>query len=516
MQQNEFNPSEITALVADSHDLIRKTVSRALVRLGIGQTFELSNIDECKKILASKKIDIVISDLRIGEGSGFDLLDHIRSSEMESDLPVIIVTGEADKDDIVKASGLGASDYILKPFPPEDLEVKIRKVLNAFYNPSATQLVVREIEGLIRSQNIEAALEAADRNKENHQASPSFVHIMALAIAKSGRQDEAISLLKDNITKHPTFLKSYNSLATLLFQAGDRTEAMHVMSRELDLNPKQIHRQIKLADLLLKDKLPKEAISHYRAALIDSNRNPEALLGMGHAYGMMKNLEKCIYYLRRMRRHHPNSSKPLEAMLNYGVKLNNLKSVEFAYRDEKKQHPDRVDTYVYLAKLYLRRGQTDDAKACLVEAIKPVKNSTAHLTMLAQIIYEAGDLDDVSKQFHQLYEDTNDLSIFAAEAKFFMKFKKYSKALALMHKASPALMSDINSLNRVALATLGTKQYAKAYFINLTIQRLIDEAKISSRQEAKLTPSSTKIDAKKLWGDRRSNRSKPTTGQKAS
>lgn len=515
MQQNEFNPSEITALVADSHDLIRKTVSRALIRLGIGQTFELSSVEECKKLLASQKIDLVISDLRIGQGSGFDLLDHIRNSEVESDIPVIIVTGEADKDDIVKASGLGASDYILKPFPPEDLEAKIRKVLTAFYNPTDNQLVVREIEGLLRAKKIDAALKAVSHNQEKHKGSPSFVHISALATAKAGNRDEAIDLLNENINKHSTFLKSYNSLATLLFANGDRTQAMDVMARELELNPKQIHRQIQLADLLLKDNKPKEAISHYRAALIDSNRNPEALLGMGHAYGMMKNLEKCIYYFRRMRRHHPKNSRPLEAMLSYGIKLNNLKSVEFAFRDEKKQHPERVDTYVFLAKLYLRRGENEEAKSCLIEAIKPVKNSSAHLMALAQIIYDDGDLEDVSKQFNELYEETKVLGIFAAEAKFLMKFKKYSKALALMHKAAPALISDLNSLNRVALATLGTKQYAKAYFINLAIQRHIEEAKISHRPEAGFMPSSTKIDAKKLWDDRRNSRVK-SADQKAS
>jgi predicted Zn-dependent protease len=55
---------------------------------------------------------------------------------------------------------------------------------------------------------------------------------------------------------------------------------------ELELNPKQPLRQIKLANMLLKEGNPHGAIEHYRLALLENNKNPEALYGMGTAYAM--------------------------------------------------------------------------------------------------------------------------------------------------------------------------------------------------------------------------------------
>ena len=73
--------------------------------------------------------DFVVSDINMPNMNGFELLRQIRADAALKHLPVLLVTAEAKKEDIVMAAQLGASGYIVKPFTKATLEEKVTKIL---------------------------------------------------------------------------------------------------------------------------------------------------------------------------------------------------------------------------------------------------------------------------------------------------------------------------------------------------------------------------------------------------
>ncbi len=75
------------------------------------------------------KPDLILLDIRMTPKNGFETLREIRDMPDRADIPVIMLTAMEDKDSVLEGITLGISDYILKPFAPNDLLNRIRRVL---------------------------------------------------------------------------------------------------------------------------------------------------------------------------------------------------------------------------------------------------------------------------------------------------------------------------------------------------------------------------------------------------
>jgi two-component system chemotaxis response regulator CheY len=80
-------------------------------------------------MLRASKFDFVVSDINMPNMNGFELLKNIKSDDGLKAVPVLMVTAEAKKEDIVAAAQGGAAGYIVKPFTKATLEEKVQKIL---------------------------------------------------------------------------------------------------------------------------------------------------------------------------------------------------------------------------------------------------------------------------------------------------------------------------------------------------------------------------------------------------
>lgn len=94
----------------------------------------VSNIARARKHIENQAVDLILSDLRLPDYEGIDLLKWMNDREMN--IPLIIMTGYADIQSAVLAMKLGARDYIAKPVNPEELLKKISEALQAADNPT--------------------------------------------------------------------------------------------------------------------------------------------------------------------------------------------------------------------------------------------------------------------------------------------------------------------------------------------------------------------------------------------
>ncbi len=124
----KFAPSAKKVLVADDEAIVVNSIRKILSRKG----FSVEEAFTCKDALAqvfSHEYDLVLLDMRMTDGSGMDVLQKIKAKR--PDLRVVIVTGYASIDTAVEAIQKGASDYMPKPFTPDELYTMTNRVLGA-------------------------------------------------------------------------------------------------------------------------------------------------------------------------------------------------------------------------------------------------------------------------------------------------------------------------------------------------------------------------------------------------
>jgi two-component system chemotaxis response regulator CheY len=116
-------------LIVDDFSTMRRIVRNLLKEIGFANAEEAEDGQIALNMLKSTKFDFVVSDINMPNMNGFELLKSIRSDDSLKGLPVLMVTAEAKKEDIVAAAQGGASGYIVKPFTKATLEEKVQKIM---------------------------------------------------------------------------------------------------------------------------------------------------------------------------------------------------------------------------------------------------------------------------------------------------------------------------------------------------------------------------------------------------
>lgn len=116
-------------LVVDDFSTMRRIIRNLLKELGYANVDEAEDGVAALARLKGGGFDFVVSDWNMPNMSGIDLLRAIRADAQLRHLPVLMVTAEAKKENIIEAAKAGASGYVVKPFTAATLEEKINKIL---------------------------------------------------------------------------------------------------------------------------------------------------------------------------------------------------------------------------------------------------------------------------------------------------------------------------------------------------------------------------------------------------
>jgi two-component system chemotaxis response regulator CheY len=115
-------------LVVDDFATMRRIIRNLLKELGYGNVDEAEDGVSALQKLRNEPFDFVVSDWNMPNMSGIDLLRSIRADPQLKDLPVLMVTAEAKKENIIAAAQAGASGYVVKPFTAATLDEKLKKI----------------------------------------------------------------------------------------------------------------------------------------------------------------------------------------------------------------------------------------------------------------------------------------------------------------------------------------------------------------------------------------------------
>ncbi|WP_123289691.1 response regulator [Desulfosoma caldarium] len=116
-------------LVVDDFATMRRIVKNILRELDFKDIVEAENGAAAVKILESQEIDLIVSDWNMPKMNGLELLKWVRANEKTKDLPFLMVTAEAQKENVVEAVKAKVSNYIVKPFTAAVMAEKLAKIL---------------------------------------------------------------------------------------------------------------------------------------------------------------------------------------------------------------------------------------------------------------------------------------------------------------------------------------------------------------------------------------------------
>ena len=117
-------------LVVDDFSTMRRIVRNLLKELGFTNVQEAEDGVDALNKLRSEKFDFVVSDWNMPNMTGIDLLRAIRADATLKHLPVLMVTAEAKRENIIEAAQAGASGYVVKPFTAGTLDEKLKKIFS--------------------------------------------------------------------------------------------------------------------------------------------------------------------------------------------------------------------------------------------------------------------------------------------------------------------------------------------------------------------------------------------------
>lgn len=115
-------------LIVDDFSTMRRIIKNLLRDLGYNNTAEADDGSTALPQLVNGSFDFLITDWNMPNMTGIDLLKAVRADARLKDMPVLMVTAEAKRDQIVEAAQAGVNGYIIKPFTADTLREKIDKI----------------------------------------------------------------------------------------------------------------------------------------------------------------------------------------------------------------------------------------------------------------------------------------------------------------------------------------------------------------------------------------------------
>ena len=121
--------SVLRFLIVDDFSTMRRIIRGLLKEAGYVEADEAEDGQVGLQKLYGTQFDFVITDINMPNMNGFEMLENMKQDEKLKDIPVLMITAEPSKEDVLRAAQIGADGYIVKPFSKATLEEKISRIL---------------------------------------------------------------------------------------------------------------------------------------------------------------------------------------------------------------------------------------------------------------------------------------------------------------------------------------------------------------------------------------------------
>jgi len=127
VENQEQSVAGIRVLIVDDSSVMRKIVERSLrqTELVMEMVYEAANGSEALDLLASKQVQLILSDINMPSMDGLEFLRQLRARGLAAGVPVVMITTESSEEHVKQAIQAGAQGYIRKPFTAEQVKERV-------------------------------------------------------------------------------------------------------------------------------------------------------------------------------------------------------------------------------------------------------------------------------------------------------------------------------------------------------------------------------------------------------
>ncbi len=118
----------INVLVVDDMGSMRRLIKNNLTNYGFSNIIEAENGKVALEMLNSNDINLIVSDWNMPEMTGIELLREVRKMEKYANTPFVMVTAEGQKQNVIDAVQAGVTQYVVKPFTPDQIKQKLDSI----------------------------------------------------------------------------------------------------------------------------------------------------------------------------------------------------------------------------------------------------------------------------------------------------------------------------------------------------------------------------------------------------
>ena len=134
-----MNYSKLRILIVDDMSIMRTILKALLINMGVTDILEANNGEMALETLQKNKVDLILSDWNMPKMTGIELLRKIRADIVLKNIPFVMISAEATKENISRAIHLHVSQYLIKPICAAQLEQKVSPLLAGIASSLAQQ-----------------------------------------------------------------------------------------------------------------------------------------------------------------------------------------------------------------------------------------------------------------------------------------------------------------------------------------------------------------------------------------
>jgi len=118
-----------TILVVDDSSTTRSLIASNLSETGDYEVIEAASGFEALKVLPSRKVDLIVTDINMPDINGLELISYVKENPIYRQIPTMIITTEDSEEDRKRGMELGAREYVIKPFTVEELQEAVKRAM---------------------------------------------------------------------------------------------------------------------------------------------------------------------------------------------------------------------------------------------------------------------------------------------------------------------------------------------------------------------------------------------------
>ncbi len=369
--KNNLDIEGMSILVVDDMKSMRLTIRKMLRNLNIGKTLLFA--EDGQKgldILLKEKVDLAIIDWNMPVMNGFQLLSYIRKNKDLRDLPVIMLTAEAEKDIVYEVAESEVDAYLLKPLTLEALDLKIQAVVHRVNNPSEANIHRSKARDHEESGDFEAAIQQIKLALGFKPSASRLLRELGLLYEKIGKLDLASKCLKKATSVNPLDATTRFLLGEMYRKTGDLGNAAKYYLEVTPLTSKYTDQAISLGQDLLNKGMSGKAIELFKGVVTTTKKNYQTKEFIADICIEHEKFEYAKTLLENIIQEFPSK---YDTVYKAGVVCQITEDSDKAlgyFKTVYKHQSSRIDVRLQLAKIYLGKDKILQADSYLNEVLR--------------------------------------------------------------------------------------------------------------------------------------------------